>query len=245
MSVPALTRTLDLIEAFSQMRRPMTVSALAKLLDVPTSSCHGIVKTLEDRGYLIDLKHQGGYYFTKRFKMHVDRIASYDPLPEWLRPAMAELRDSVQETVLLAKLAGPRAVYLEVLESAQSVRYIAQVGDTRPLHASAAGKALLGAMTPQQRHSTIQNLDLARHNIHTLGTPEELESNLEAGISQGWFMTRGEYLTDVAAVAVSLKVDGELYAMVVAGPATRMETQLGLIVGQLRGLKEQTAQQTG
>ena len=146
---------------------------------------------------------------------------------------------------MLAKLAGSRAVYLEVLESAQSVRYIAQVGDTRPLHASAAGKALLGAMTPQQRFATIQNLDLARHNIYTLGTPEDLESNLEDGISQGWFMTRGEYLTDVAAVAVPLKVDGELYAMVVAGPATRMETQLALIVGQLRGLKEQAAQQTG
>ena len=35
----------------------------------------------------------------------------------------------------------------EVLESAEGLRYIAKVGDTRPFHATAIGKALLSTMS--------------------------------------------------------------------------------------------------
>lgn len=244
MSVPAVNRTLDLIEVFAQMRRPMTVSMIAKLLDLPASSCHGIVKTLEDRGYLVELKNQGGYYFTRRFQMHAERIASYDPLPGWLRPALAALRDEVQETVLLAKLTGHRAVYLDVLESAQSVRFIAQAGDTRPLHASAAGKALLGALAPAVRKDLIARLDLARHNVRTLGSVEELEANIDAGVAQGWFMTQGEFLTDVTAVAVSMQIGPEVYAVGIAGPAARMDARVPQLSSRLIAFREQALRAT-
>lgn len=244
MSVPAVNRTLDLIEAFSQMRRPMTVSMLAKQLELPTSSCHGIVKTLEDRGYLVELKNQGGYYFTRRFQMHAERIASYDPLPEWLRPALAALRDDVQETVLLSKLTGQRAVYLDVLESAQSVRYIAQAGDTRPLHASAVGKALLGALPPAARSDLIARLDLARHNLRTLGTVAEVEANVADGVARGWFMTQGEFLTDVTALAVSMRIGPEVYAVGVAGPGTRMDHRVPDLAQRLMAFKEQALRET-
>jgi DNA-binding IclR family transcriptional regulator len=245
MTVPAVSRTLDLIEAFSQVRRPMTVSALAKLLNLPTSSCHGIVKTLEERGYLVDLKKQGGYYFTKRFQMHAQRIAAYDPLPDWLHPAMGVLRDTAGETVLLAKLADQRAVYLEVFESGQSVRYIAQVGDTRPLHASAAGKALLGGLPPDQRNAMIQEMDLARHNEKTLGSADELRANIEQGIARGWFLTEGEYLSEVTALAVPLMVGNELYAVVIAGPGIRLGNRLNTLSELLLDFKASAQRDRG
>jgi len=245
MTVPAVSRTLDLIEAFSKVRRPMTVSALAKLLNMPTSSCHGIVKTLEERGYLVDLKKQGGYYFTKRFQMHAQRIAVYDPLPDWLRPALGELRDSAGETVLLAKLADQRAVYLEILESGQSVRYIAQVGDTRPLHASAAGKALLGGLPTAQREAIVLEMDLAKHNVNTLGTPEALLANIEQGNARGWFLTDGEYLAEVTALAVPLMVGNELYAVVIAGPGSRLRTNLNNLAELLLKFKAKASRESG
>jgi IclR family acetate operon transcriptional repressor len=240
MSVPSISRLLDLIEAFSESRRPMTISALAKVLQVPMSSCHAITKTLEDRGYLVELKQQGGYYFTGRLKAHVDRIALFDPLPQYLRPELARLRDTARETVLLAKLSGNRSVYLEVLESDSSIRYIAQVGDTRPLHASAAGKALLGGLQADQRTKLIHSMDLARFNASTLGTPEELAQDIEASIRRGWFMTRGEYFTGVTALAIPLSSNAELYAVVIAGPATRMEQRTAEMVGLLQDFKNQT-----
>jgi IclR family acetate operon transcriptional repressor len=226
MTVPAASRTLDLIEAFSETRRPMTISALAKHLGLPPSSCHGLVKTLEERGYLMEHKALGGYYFTKRLEKHALRIGGFEPLPAWVLPALSAMRDQSDETVLLAKLSGASAVYVEVLESAQSVRYMAGVGDARPLYASAAGKALLGALPAEERRALVRQLKLVKRNERTIGTQKELLHDIDTSLERGWFMTRGEYLSDVCALAVPLRLGGDDYAVVLAGPLARVEARL-------------------
>ena len=59
MTVPAAARTLDIFEVFARERRPLSVSGLAKATNMPLSSCHGLIKTLEARGYLVESKSQG------------------------------------------------------------------------------------------------------------------------------------------------------------------------------------------
>ncbi len=238
MTVPAANRVLDLIEIFSERRRPMTVAMLAKALELPTSSCHGLIKTLESRGYLINLKDQGGYYFSKRLEQHAQRIGGFNALPPWVLPALEAARDASDETTLLAKPAGSNAMYLEVLESAQSIRYIAQVGDLRPLYASAAGKALLGSLPEKKRRELLDGIELFRHSPNTLVTREALERDLALSASRGWYMTQGEFFADVTAVSAPFEVGADRYAVVIAGPSQRMQAQLErhvqLVVGLAR-----------
>lgn len=226
MSVPAALRTLDLIEAFSEARRPMTISALAKRLGLPPSSCHGLVKTLEERGYLVEHETLGGYYFTKRLEEHARRIGGYEPLPAWILPALAALREKCGETVLLSKLSGTNAVYVEVLQSMQSVRYMAEVGDVRPLYASAAGKALLGCLPEGERLALVKGMKMVKRSQRTITTQKELLHDIDLSLQRGWFMTRGEYLADVCAISVPLHLSGECYAVVIAGPLNRVEPRL-------------------
>lgn len=226
MTVPAASRVLDLIEVFSKRRRPMSVSALAKAMALPASSCHGLVKTLEDRGYLVNLKDRGGYYFTKRLEQHATRIGGFNPLPPWVLPQLESVRDKADETALLAKLSGSSAVYIEVLESEQSVRYIAQVGDLRPLYASAAGKALLGALEPQERAALLDRMTLLERNPNTIVSRDVLEKDLAESAARGWYLSKGEFLPDVTAVSAPLRIDEELYSVVVAGPSERMQPRI-------------------
>jgi IclR family acetate operon transcriptional repressor len=235
MSVPAAARVLDLIEVFAKYRHPMTVTTLAQRLGLPVSSCHGMVKTLQARGYLLHLKEQGGYYFSKRLEQHAAGIAGYDPLPAWVRPALAAVRDAAGETTLLAKLSGCSAVYVEVLESVQSVGYIAQVGDLRPLYASAAGKALLGGMPAARKKELLDEIPLQKRNRHTLRTREALERDLALSSRRGWYLSRGEFLPDVTAVATHLLLNDELYAVVIAGPSQRVGRQLARLASLVAG----------
>jgi IclR family acetate operon transcriptional repressor len=230
MTVPAAARTLDLIEAFARERRPMTVSALAKATGMPVSSCHGLVKTLQDRGYLLEVAAQGGYYFTKALAHRATDIGAYDPLPSWVVPALVAIRDRCNETVLLAKLVHSVAVYVEVLESAQSVRYIAKVGDRRPLYASAVGKALLASVPDARRATIIDGLRFVKRSSHTLASKSAVVSDIRRGLDRGWFMTRGEYLEDVTAVAVPFMLGGEHFACGIAGPSNRMESKTAAYV---------------
>ncbi|MCA7082936.1 IclR family transcriptional regulator [Cupriavidus cauae] len=226
MTVPAAGRTLDIIETFARERRPMSVSMLAKATGMPLSSCHGLVKTLEARGYLMESKTQGGYYMTRLLGHLARSIEEFDPLPDWIVPALAEMRDKCEETVVLAKLVGATAQYVEVLESEQSIRFIVRVGDTRPLYASAVGKALLGTMPDDERDAMIAGMQFARRSRKSISSRAALLKDLEASRARGWYMSSGEYFDDVSAVADAMRIGKEYYAVAIAGPSTRIEPAL-------------------
>jgi IclR family acetate operon transcriptional repressor len=226
MTVPAASRTLDIIEVFARERRPLSVSAIARATGMPLSSCHGLVKTLETRGYLIESKTQGGYYVSRLLSHLVRSIEEYDPLPDWMVPALAAMRDTCAETVVLAKLTDTYASYVEVLESAQSIRFIVSVGDTRPLYASAVGKALLGVLPEAERETLLASEPFAKRNRQTITSRAALLKDVETSRARGWYMTRGEFFDDVSAIADAIRIGDEYYAFAIAGPSTRIEPAL-------------------
>jgi DNA-binding IclR family transcriptional regulator len=141
-------------------------------------------------------------------------------------PLLEALGEATGETIVFGKRSGTEVVYLNVVESPHSIRYSAQIGDRKPLHSSSAGKALLGALPREERAALLDNLTLARVTPSTIVRRESLEKDLEAGAKRGWYATRGENVADVHALGAPVRIDGELYAVVVAGPAHRIEGAL-------------------
>ena len=226
MHVKTAGRTLDLFEAFARERKPLSLSQLARAIGAPVSSCFGIVRTLEARGYLYEVKARGGFYPTKLLFEHARVIASHDPLAERFVPLLEKLRDQTGETVLMSKRLDRQAVYLEVLDSLHSIRYSPKVGELRPLHASASGKALLGSLPTAARNELLTGMKLPRVTSRTITSRAALEADLEQGRKRGWYVTRGETVADLMAVAVPVAVNGEIYSVALAGPMHRMDGAL-------------------
>ena len=237
MNVKTAGRTLDLFEAFAREGKPLSLSQLARAIDAPVSSCFGIVRTLEARGYLYEVKARAGYYPTKLLFEHASAIASRDPLAERFAPALEKLRDQTGETVLLSKRLDRQAVYLAVLDSVHSIRYSPKVGELRPLHASASGKALLGSLAPELRSELLAGMRLPRVTSRTITSRAALEADLALGRSRGWYVTHGETVADLMAVAVAVPVRGEVYSVALAGPMHRMESALKRYVKLLSELR--------
>ncbi|MCX7142592.1 MAG: IclR family transcriptional regulator [Proteobacteria bacterium] len=226
MNVKTAGRTLDLFDAFARERKPLSLSQLARAIGAPVSSCFGIVRTLEARGYLYEVKARGGFYPTKLLLERARVIASHDPLAERLLPILEKLRDQTGETVLVSKRLDRQAVYVEVMESPHSIRYSPKVGDFRPLHASASGKALLGSLAPALRDELLAGMRLPRVTSKPITPRATLEADLERGRVRGWYLTRGETVADLMAMAVPVPVSGETYSVALAGPMNRMESAL-------------------
>lgn len=226
MNVKTAGRTLDLFEAFAREGKPLSLSQLARAIDAPVSSCFGIVRTLEARGYLYEVKARAGFYPTKLLFEHARAIASRDPLAERFVPSLEKLRDQTGETVLLSKRVDRQAVYLAVLDGLHSIRYSPKVGEFRPLHASASGKALLGSLAPALRNELLEGMKLPRVTSRTITSRAALEADLEQGRARGWYVTHGETVADLMAVAVPVAASGEIYSVALAGPMQRMEGAL-------------------
>ena len=234
MNVKTADRILDVFETFAEEIRPLSLSELARLLSIPASSCFGLIRTLENRGYLYTVQRRSGYYPTKRLLELAEKIIAHDPLLDRIAPFLEKLRDDTAETVLLGKLQAGKLVYLHVVESQQSIRYTAKAGELRWIHANSMAKAILGRMAPAERHAYLEGFEWPRFTDRTLLTEQAFEADLDAAARRGWYGNVGESVTDLVGLSWPVEINQECYAISVSGPRHRMEPALDEHAGKIR-----------
>ena len=235
MIIRTVDSSITLFEAFAERGKPMTLSELSRVLDIPTSTCFGLMRTLQARGYLYEVGGRKSFYPTARWLAKAREIDRNDPIQEQMRPYLEKLRDATGETVVLSKRMGDAVVYLGVEDSRQAVRYTAEIGDLKPLNNTSSGKALLGALEQAERDELLGRLHGRNGNRLTAAQRSELKAELERSIKDGWFVGRGDNIFDVMGVAAPIAVAGETFAVAVAGPLTRMEPKIRAHAKQLVG----------
>jgi len=225
-NVTAVERVIDIFEAFQASQRPLSLTDLADAVGIPKSTCHAIVSTLTARGYLYSLARPRSLYPTKRMYDVTRDILDKDPFVERMTPMLERLRETSRETVILGKRQGDSVVYLQVVESTNSIRYSAKPGDIKPLHSSSIGKALLGSLKEADLRAWFDGRTLPSITTSTITDPEALITDILQSRRAGYFQTRGENVSDVWAVAAFFAVHNETLAVAVAGPRHRMEASL-------------------
>lgn len=241
-SVKAAARALDIVEAFVRAGRPLSLSELAAEIGAPLSSCHGIARTLQARGYLYALENKRRLYPTRRLYEVAAGMARHDPLLERLRPFLTALRDGTGETVVLARREGDEAAYLDVLESPQTIRYATRAGERKPIHSSSLGKALLSLDERAAFDAFLARSPLRPVTPDTIVDPEMLWRQLQEGRRLGYITSRQENVTDVTAIAVLIEVGGETLALALAGPIARYEAKFAENLAALRATVAQLQQ---
>jgi DNA-binding IclR family transcriptional regulator len=220
-------RTLDCFELFADQKQPLSLSDVSRLLGIPPSSCHDVLKALRQRGYLYELAPRGGFYPTLRLHEIAKTIAEHDPVLLRADVLLKELRDALDESVQLAKVSGLQAVYLMTFESSQPLRMTVKVGNSlRSLHATSAGKALLASLDERALAGYLKTADLKRLTPNTVTTKSALRAQLETGRKNGWFTNREESIEGVTTLSSRFRWQDSLYLVTVAGPTARIESKL-------------------
>ena len=223
ISVTAVERVMDIYEAFQATQRPLSLTELAAMVGIPKSTCHAIVQTLMARGYLYTLAHPRALYPTRRIFDVTRDIVDKDPFIERVTPMLERLRDATRETVILGKRQGESVIYLQVVEGLHAIRYSARPGEFKPLHSSSIGKALLGGLKDAELRTWLGGRQLPAITSATQTDHEALVHELRESRRAGYFVTRGENVSDVWAVAAYFTLSQETLAIAVAGPRNRME----------------------
>jgi len=227
-------RTLDFFELFAEHQRPLSLSEISRLLDIPVSSCHDVLQSLQERGYLYELGPRGGYYPTLRLHRLAGRIAENDPVLQRAEIKLRALRDKFDESVSLSRVQGAQATYLLVFEPSHALRFLVHVGEhIRALHSTSAGKAVLGSLTPSEREKTYRELDLAPFTDKTVKTLDALRTEIDASLARGWFANREESVPGATTLSCSFVWNRSIFIVTVAGPTFRMEPKFDEVVAEL------------
>lgn len=207
-----LERAMEILGCFDEKHSALTLTQLAQLTKLPMSTCHRIVGTLEDGGFLSkgsDRKFRVG---TKLWT-----IAQHAPLSERLResalPTLARLYEETGENVTLAVLDRGQALYVDRLVGERSIPTISRAGGHLPLHTTGVGKVLLAYQSEKAIEQYLSQ-PLPKPTPQSITQPDALRKDLAEVRKNGYSITRQEMTRGSGSIAVPIMRNGKCVAAV-------------------------------
>lgn len=198
-TVRSAQRALDIIEALAaRAGTPTRLRDVAAQLGIPRSSAHALLRTMVAKGW-VRTDATGTLYSLGLEALVVGtRFLDADPYVRAAGPILSDLRDTLQETIHLARLDGNSVVYLATFESGREIRKVSRVGRRLPAASTSLGKALL-AERGDQPAGPFEAI-----TSRTLITPEALADDLKATRERGYAIDREENTLGLICVGVAL-----------------------------------------
>lgn len=139
------------------------------------------------------------------------------------RPLMEKLARETGCTVNLGVRDRADVVYLDTARADAGNQYLPDIGSTRPLFASAMGRALILACSPPERTAILNYLKVQNRELYDTHKPA-WEADQKLFMQHGFTHSRGDWRRDIHAVAVPVRLSqrDQLVAMNCTLAAYRM-----------------------
>ena len=222
-NITALQRGLHLLQLFSQSPRGLTAKQVTKLSGLPFSTVHRFLVNLESSGYL-HCSSDGVYYLgVACFKVGQAALGQLD-IRRLSLPYLQELNQQTRETIHLTVRHGLFAVYVEKLDSPEQLRIHSRIGASVPLYCTAVGKVMLAYMAPEEREKVLRQLELKRLTPNTVGSLQELRTELYRVGKNGYACDLEEHELHIRCIAAPIwDHTGGLHASLsITAPMVRM-----------------------
>lgn len=236
--VKQAAQVVELLEFFASHGRPATLAEVSRMLNWPRSSTYNLLTTLARLGYLYEPTPKGGYFPSTRWASMVEKIRLAEPPSQAMQDLLEHLATETGETAVIGVTSGTQALFYQVHESANFVRFTASVGQIVPLYATVVGRALLAQMTPDQRANILRKTDFQQFTAKTIMSAEAVEQNIREACARGWFEGFEGFSQNLAGIALPLAMPPYNYALLISGPPERMSARVPEIAAQMKAAVE-------
>lgn len=221
----AATRVLDILELLARQPAGLTLSEVAAQLAVPVSSLHSLLRVLEARGYLTRPPGSRRYCLGPQVPAISRGYLDPDEPYAAARRAMYEVAARCGETVHVAILAERDVVYVAGTAARAPLSVTSRAGMRLPAHTTAAGKALLATLSPDQIVALYANVAWPTSAAHAAGSLNALLRELDEVRWTGYALDLEGLETGLHCVAAVLPraPDRAPVALSIAAPAARLQ----------------------
>lgn len=230
-------RVMQIIGALAGHKSGLSLAQLSSQTGVPKSSLFSLMRTLDSGGYV---DGAGGVYSLGAESLALGAVITRSrPFPDNLRPLLSRLHQQCGETVLISVPSDnwSDVIYVDLLESAQSLRFKVSVGARDPLYGTALGLSMLAFAPLEARQHYLDTVRLKRMGKGTVTSKAELSRLLALARSQGVLAIPSGINEDVTAIAAPVfDGDGQVVAAValagLSSNVNRAKARLAGLVGR-------------
>lgn len=200
---PAAYRAIQILDALSAERGPLTVSELSLRVPLPKSTTSNLLTTLEATGMV--RRHPRGWVLGyKALEIGQSVLVATDLVSEFRR-LVGTLPTLSSETVLLAILEDADVLYLARHDGNQRVRLASDVGRRLPAVVTSLGKAMLAGLPESELERLLAGIEeLPRATRRSHRTKAALRADLAAIRLRGYAIDDEENTIGVTCYGVGL-----------------------------------------
>lgn len=200
----------------------MRINDVAEALDIPMSTAHVHLKTLEDIGYVI--KDDDGFRLGLRFLRDGSVIRNDLSVYSVAKLEIDNLAESTGEVANLGIEENGQRIILYQSEGSEAVYDNALVGEYTNMHWTALGKAILAELPDDYVRKIIDRYDLPAATPNTIVDPDALFDALTQIREQGFALEDEERRTGIRSISIPITMDSHVVgAISLSGPKERFD----------------------
>lgn len=219
--IKAAENTFNVVEALEKLDGA-TMSELANHLDMPKSTAHVYLNTLQDLGYAVKVDTE--YRLSLRFLKHGGYTRHRLDLYQAAKTQIDELSNETGEVVDIGVEENGKRVLLYKSKGPEGVTQKPVTGEYTHMHMTAIGKALLASKPDEQVDEIIDMHGLPPSTQHTITDREELFEELETIRDQEYSIENQERREGIRAISVPIRDDDSraIGAVSISGPISKL-----------------------
>ena len=226
--VKSALRIVDILEFVAGTASGASHAEIAAGLAIPKSSLSGLLGDLRATGYL-DFNPRSRMYIIGPEVLHL--ATAFNRQFDLVQVGAAAVADVVEQVGESCKLTIRDGVDILVVYHKSAPRQVVatmKMGDRAPLFATAAGKAMLAFMAPDERRDVLEQIKWERFTEKTNTDRALLEAELDAIARGKAALSLEEYILGQVTIAYPIRADdgAAIAAISIAAPVSRWNAAL-------------------
>lgn len=210
----SVERAFAILELLNTSRRGWNISEISRKLELPKSSTHMLISTLDRLGYIKETSAGRRFQVTVKMYGLGNKALHSTPISEIALPHMHWAVQQSRLTSHLGILEKGQVIFIQKVDGPGIIKFDTYIGKCSELHCTGLGKALLAYASEEHLRVMLHQHEFSRFTKNTISSYDRFLGELAKVRKNGYAMDNEEEELGIRCVAVPIFENGEPIAAI-------------------------------